>query len=216
VTSEHCELCDELDNGSRGLALWPKLACRLTGDRVVAKSDEYICLVTAGPITRGHCLVLPRTHRSSMAAADPAEQMTLALFLRELRTLMKRVYGMPSLLFEHGAPEGSAGKRPCTVAHAHWHLVPVAIDPVDILVDHYTWCPTNNPFVAADREYLLVGNADGSYWVTYPEAEIPSQVLRQRLANRLGQIDRDWDWRREPAVGLMMTTLADFRASKRS
>lgn len=122
---------------------------------------------------------------------------------------MQAVYGKPVLLFEHGAPEGS-NLRPCTVSHAHWHLVSTEVKADELLMDNYSWQECSVPWVRTDREFLLVGDTCGRYWVTYPESRIPSQSLRKALVERMGNM-LPWDWRSEPSVGLALTTLKDLR-----
>jgi diadenosine tetraphosphate (Ap4A) HIT family hydrolase len=204
-----CELCDELAGGTRGVALWPRVAGSERGSRVVSENDAYVALVTIGPIARGHCLILPRAHRLSMSSDDERDRQLLTRLCRGLVSQMHAIYGRPALLFEHGAPEGS-DRRPCTVAHAHWHVVPTTIMPEQLLMAEYSWQERTTPWVHAEREYLLVGDMRGRYWVTYPESPIPSQLLRRALAEHTGSLFA-WDWRREPAVELALTTLRDFR-----
>jgi hypothetical protein len=120
---------------------------------------------------------------------------------------MKRIYDKPPLLFEHGAPDGSS--RPCSVSHAHWHLLPATIQAEDLLLEEYNWNRVDQPFLKADREYLLVGDGENSCWVAYSNEPIPSQVLRKRFAERLG-VSVNWDWRSQPSVELMSATLDDF------
>ncbi len=78
----------------------------------------------------------------------------------------------------------------------------------------YNWQPAHSPFVQADREYLLVGDARDKYWVAYSDAPIPSQLLRKIAVERSG-LCVDWDWRRQPSVELMCSTLGDFRQNEK-
>ena len=78
------------------------------------------------------------------------------------------------------------------------------------MVNGYDWRPAPSPFVEADREYLLVGDAEGRYWVAYSDDPIPSQALRRRTAELLG-VPESWDWRATPSVNIMMATLDDLR-----
>lgn len=206
ATTESCEICDELTGGRRGLALWPRLAGVNRADRVVAGNDEFTAIVSAGPLIRGHCLILPRIHRSSMAAtAHGAAHAMLSM----VRDRLFRAYQRPVWFFEHGAPEGG-DHRPCSVAHAHWHLLPAPVGPEALLVDGYEWRSSASPFVEAHREYLLVGDGDGRNWVAYSDEPIPSQALRRRAAQLLG-VPEYWDWRGKTSVDVMLATLDDLR-----
>ena len=141
-----------------------------------------------------------------MAASGSASAAGLLATLRDRLVL---AYGRAVLLFEHGRAEGSDG-RPCSVTHAHWHLLPAPAGPEALLVNGYDWRPAPSPFVEADREYLLVGDAEGRYWVAYSDDPIPSQALRRRTAELLG-VPESWDWRARPSVNIMMATLDDLR-----
>jgi len=207
----HCEICDELVGGTGGVALWPKLAGPAPENRIVVENDAYVGLVTVGPIARGHCLVVPRVHRLAMTSGDHRDRQRLTYILHQLVAQMQEIYAKPVLLFEHGAAEGS-DVRPCTVSHAHWHLVPTTIKAEELLLAEYSWSKCASPWVHADREYLLVGDTLTRYWVTYPQSRIPSQSLRKALAERTGR-SLLWDWRSAPEVELALATLGDFRAA---
>jgi diadenosine tetraphosphate (Ap4A) HIT family hydrolase len=207
-----CEICDELMGGTRGLAVWPKMAGPTSSTRVVAENEAYVGLVTLGPIARGHCLILPRAHRLSMSSDDQHSRRLLTDLYRRLVAQMRAIYGKPVLLFEHGASEGS-DLRPCTVSHAHWHLVPTEIEAEELLLVEYSWHECPDPWVRPNGEYLFIGDTCGRYWVTFPKSRIPSQSLRRALAERMGS-SLSWDWRSEPAVELALTTLSDFRTAE--
>lgn len=210
TTARSCELCDEINRGGAGLALWPKLA----GDRssrIVEESEHYVALVTVGPIARGHCLILPRRHRSAMSTTDDRDRRALMEFTENLRSQIEDVYGKPVVLFEHGAPEGE-DSRPCSVSHAHWHLLPTTVPVGELMLRGYNWQQIDQPFVKVDREYLLVGDSRNGYWMAVSDSPIPSQVLRKHAAERMGIAD-GWDWRSKPAVDMVLTTLQDFGCS---
>ena len=207
VTVEKCEICDELTGGSRGLAIWPRQTSAAGGSRIIGENEDHVAIVSAGPLSLGHCLILPRTHCSSMAASAPVAAMALLATLRER---LSRSYCRPVLLFEHGAPEGS-DDRPCSITHAHWHLLPATFGPESLMIEGFDWQFTESPFVRADREYLLVGDAQGCYWVAYSDVPIPSQALRKKAAEVLGSPAESWDWRRNLSIDLMLATLVDLR-----
>lgn len=207
-----CELCDEIMGGARGLALWPKVAGSMAGHRIVAENESYVALVTIGPITRGHCLILPRVHRLSMSSEDQHDRERLVHLYCQLTEQMGVIYGKAVLLFEHGGAEGS-DLRPCTVSHAHWHLLPTGIEAEELLLPEFKWRECDAPWVRTGHEYLLLGDTRGRYWVTDTGSRIPSQTLRRALAEHMGS-SVPWDWRSEPAVELALATLSDFRTSR--
>lgn len=208
TNATQCGLCDELAGAS--LALWPTISGGVAPPRVVLENERYVAMVTVGPIVRGHCLIVPRWHRESMALADMNDCSCAEAFLHEVATLMRRVYRKEVLVFEHGSRAG-ASSRPCSVGHAHWHVTPTDVQASQMLMGNYSWQRVPGPFVVPTHEYLLVGDEGKNYWVAYSYTPIPSQVLRRRLAN-LANPESQWDWRQAPDVETTLATIADLTA----
>lgn len=148
-----------------------------------------------------------------MNPLSAAEMHDLFEIREHLEMRLRMTYGTEVLLFEHGAAEGSLC-RPCTVSHAHWHLVPTAVQPEELLVDGYEWEKCSDPCVAGKPEYLMVGSGRSGYWMASPATPIPSQILRRVLSERLGSSD-SWDWKVSPKIEMVLQTLEDLREKVR-
>ncbi len=79
-----------------------------------------------------------------------------------------------------------------------------------MLIRNYDWQRVTDPFSLSESDYLLVGEDQKEYWVAYPDAEIPSQVLRQRLAVLAGRHTWEWDWRKHTRVEEMLQSIHDL------
>lgn len=208
--STKCSLCDELTGMSHS-ALWPSIAGGAAPPRIIGENDAYVALVTIGPVVRGHCLIIPRHHTGSMTASAPDECRLGVELLCKLAANLRRIYHTGALVFEHGTGDGSTC-RPCSVGHAHWHVVPTDVNAREMLIPEFTWHRVTSPLIPPIRDYLLVGNEGAEYWATYPETLIPSQILRRRLAVLVGR-EKSWDWRKEPGVDCILRTIADLNSS---
>lgn len=204
-----CSLCRELQ-GSVKWGLWPQYFARDIASRVVAQNASYAAMVTLGPIVRGHCLVVPREHMKSMAAATGVQRRRAVDLLHQLSAMLRVMYRAGILVFEHGASENSMCS-PCSVDHAHWHVVPTAVRATEMLRGEYSWERAADLFVSSSSDYLLVADDTNDAWVAYPDKPAPSQVLRMQLATCIGAT-RHWDWRAEPALDRVLGTIGDFRA----
>src|SRR5580698_6810975 len=80
-------------------------------DRVFGISENFIAMVSAGPLVEGHTLVCPRWSATCVGAVIRDHKL-LAEFL-EMRDrvdeLLTRVFGHKPLVFEHG---GASATRP--------------------------------------------------------------------------------------------------------
>lgn len=87
---------------------------------LVASNDLAVAFHDAFPLSRGHCLIVPRRHEPDFLALTPQEQAAIWALLPVVRASIDG----------RGAPDGyniginvreAAGQ---TVAHAHVHVIP--------------------------------------------------------------------------------------------
>lgn len=148
-------------------------------------------------------MIVPFEHRLKFATLRSeiiAAEVTHCL--ERFRYLYTKVESQ-LLMFEHGASGPNAGG--CGIDHAHLHLlnVPAWLDVFELLSDR----PAEKLFQSLEaawafsevigmQSYLLVGTPELGFRITSNEKPIPSQLLRRRLADKLG-LPR-WDWRKFP------------------
>jgi diadenosine tetraphosphate (Ap4A) HIT family hydrolase len=182
--TESCEFCSELSTTPE--------------TRMVPIGADYCALPTRGPLSRGHTLLIPRSHVYALVDSDTPQ--IVSRIVSNLRSLVENQYG-PTVLFEHGSwsPSSLGG---CGVRHAHMHFVPTLGRDVSALPVGFDWRGMRadnwaQELVSHDRttDYLL-------YWppelqpVAAFDNRVESQTLRKHVASLLGT--GSWDWRTAP------------------
>jgi ATP adenylyltransferase len=95
------------------------LFCSVTSD-ILAHNEHAFSIPDRYPVSRGHCLVVPREHVSSIFDLNDVGYLSCFVLLREVKQQIERMY-QPSG-FNVGVNCGKAAGQ--TVEHAHIHLIP--------------------------------------------------------------------------------------------
>jgi histidine triad (HIT) family protein len=90
------------------------------GSERVAETDRAIAFMDINPATRGHLLVVPRTHSADVRDADPEDLTAVTLLAQELvgRVIDKLDADGANLLSCTGADAWQS------VFHTHLHVIP--------------------------------------------------------------------------------------------
>lgn len=94
--------------------------CDGRAQRVVAETTDAVAIRDRYPVSRGHTLVLPKTHSDSLFAQPPAVQRQVWQLVADVRAALEtelRPHG-----FTIGVNDGRAAGQ--TVPHAHVHVIP--------------------------------------------------------------------------------------------
>ena len=83
------------------------------GEYVISILDEF-------PVSRGHCLVIPKRHVESISELTDDELKDLYVVLDQTKQLLKQQYNPDG--FNIGINEGRAAGQ--TVPHLHIHIIP--------------------------------------------------------------------------------------------
>ena len=201
---ESCTICGELC-GRYDIAAWPQLANRKVPSRIIEESQHFAIAITLGPIVEGHCLLIPKKHVHSMSACSDSEKKEAVMLLAHVSRTLKDIYEKPVLYFEHGAVEGQSCK-PCSIGHAHWHLIPTEVRPWDLWGEDEKWEKVVDPFAHRSADYLLTGGESRGYWILHLAHDVPSQLLRRRLAIKLNK-EQDWDWKHNIGIERMLSSI---------
>jgi diadenosine tetraphosphate (Ap4A) HIT family hydrolase len=195
VPREHCSFCRELGCPPEQSRYFHVLAGK-PERKLLLRTAHFVVIPGIGQLVPGYLLIRPTEHFIScghMPAPlfDELEELKL-----ELRSLLRSVYGTPTLFFEHGAlTERMRGS--CCTDHAHVHVMPTDLDitaeVVNALaarrVEGFRALPeliqNATPYVAFENAegHVYAGNATGA----------PKQLVRRIIARRLGR--EDWDWK---------------------
>lgn len=98
--------------------------CAIIADEVahyrVASSDLLYAFLDAYPISRGHTLVVPREHFSSLETTPEMIIKEMAIFVAQYAPKITRALDADG--FNIGINNGRAAGQ--AVDHAHWHIIP--------------------------------------------------------------------------------------------
>ena len=101
---------------------------------IVAEDERTISFLDIAPATRGHALVIPRTHTSDLLSVDDADLYAVASASRRLAGRLKERLGADGVNLLNSC--GAAAFQ--TVFHFHMHVIPrYEGDPLRL-----PWTPT--------------------------------------------------------------------------
>jgi ATP adenylyltransferase len=196
----NCCLCAQI----QGLPDYDLLHRLLGGQRyerrIVLESAAAAVIPSLGPLAPGHLLICPKDHHRSLAAAPADTAASIRTLADRASELLADVYDAPPHRFEHG--DATAGHDiSCSVEHAHLHLLPTSADPWARLRDELDWQVVARAQSLGDltvgREYLYYERPDGSAYLHVAAESVPSQLLRLRFAEAIGDT-ASWNWRTSP------------------
>lgn len=94
--------------------------CRIAKERVVFETDTALAFYDGYPISKGHALVIPKRHVTSIFALPEGELAGLWECVADLRRMLEQQFKPDA--FNIGVNDGSAAGQ--TVSHAHIHVIP--------------------------------------------------------------------------------------------
>ena len=94
--------------------------CDSADREILAKSDRVYAVFDSHPVSRGHTLIIPRRHVSSVFKLADAERSELWHLVNEVRSQLEREFHPNG--FNIGVNDGRAAGQ--TIEHAHIHVIP--------------------------------------------------------------------------------------------
>jgi ATP adenylyltransferase len=179
--------------------------------QIVLESRHFAVVPSLGALAPGHVLLIPKAHLIRLASvpADLADEY--ARFQQEAVRQLETTFGLPVHRFEHGA-DTAATRVPCTIQHAHLHLLPAEADiRAHLDADWHRLDPSRLGRAAGSGEYLYYQVPAGAAWLARGEP-FPSQYLRKVFAEALGV--PEWNWRRDHRKAVVRETYDRLRAAK--
>ena len=97
-----------------------KLANGVFPTNTVYENDEFRVILDAGPATKGHSLVIPKSHYENALVADEEILGKAMVLAAKVGTAMKKALGCDgvNIVQNNGAAAGQ------TVMHLHIHVIP--------------------------------------------------------------------------------------------
>lgn len=194
TTDADCCFCSDLDGRDR------QFTAHREGffNKVCLETTNFAAFPSLSPIARGHVLIIPKYHVTSLCQVHSSDLPELRAFVADVtRTLDES--STTVVCFEHGIGAGMTGG--CGVTHAHMHLLPMpsGASSAAFSAIHHDYefralsrledmvVPRNR-----SRSYLLLGRGMENLNVAF-DVEPPSQYMRRKIAAELGT--SSWDWR---------------------
>lgn len=176
VEPQHCPFCiDWLSNSPSPF------------DEVLGQSENVNIVPALGMLVPGYVLATTMDHHLSTASLASRVRhdffAEVELFINSLAVKFGEY-----IIFEHGSCPTSGS----CIDHAHLHLIPATDDFRELVSRSRHWCELNSLDELdrfADVEYGLLG-IRGTYSID--TEHLPSQWIRQALANSVGT--DAWDW----------------------
>jgi len=100
--------------------LQPCPFCYIAPSRILLETEQAVAFLEAHPISKGHTLVAPRQHVSSIHHLSSEEQKALWGFVGDVRQRLQRDFRLGSFYIGFN-DRPAAGKA---VTHAHIHIIP--------------------------------------------------------------------------------------------
>jgi histidine triad (HIT) family protein len=103
---------------------------------VVLTTDDAVAFLDINPVTKGHTLLVPRSHHADLAELPEADAALVGALLPKLCRAVRAATGSDGLnvIVNNGRVAGQ------TIDHVHWHIIPrFRDDPVDWPWPHSTY-----------------------------------------------------------------------------
>lgn len=177
------------------------------------RSRQFVAIPSLGGLSLGHVLIVPKDHYWRMADLPPGLEQEYAAFQSQVIRRLEQTFGAPVHRFEHGS-DASGLSTPCTIAHAHLHLLPAAVEVSQPLTQKYTWRSIDPQQLRAESksgQYLFYRSPSGQAQIANGST-FTSQYLRKVFAEALRV--REWNWRIDPRTETVEETYRRLDAVK--
>ena len=94
--------------------------CNLDENRQLFTNESAFVIADGFPVTRGHCLIIPKRHFQSLFEATPEEHSALWELVEQARQYLLNEYAPDG--FNIGINDGPVAGQ--TIMHLHIHLIP--------------------------------------------------------------------------------------------
>ncbi|MFH1802542.1 MAG: HIT domain-containing protein [archaeon] len=192
--------------------------------RVITETERFSAMVTKGPLSLGHLLIMPKKHYISMATMPEDYFPEFVELRRELGIRLTSAFHFPqTLLFEHGSSRDYL-KGGCCISHAHMHIMPVHLPSTRVVrkiqealegnCDRSKTIETYRELhdLADEEDAYAFFEFDGMKYFSRISRHMPSQFIRQVIGKYVGR-EYTWDWRQNPRVEDVIETVQRLRNS---
>jgi diadenosine tetraphosphate (Ap4A) HIT family hydrolase len=197
-----------------------KLGSAIDQERLLCETSNFFVIPTKGSFgLEGYLLIVPKIHYLGFGGVPDNYKPELDELKKEVKNIIKKAYGLPITIFEHGPRIGNINSGQ-SVDHAHLHIVPGVdiIKPwaIDLMlrlgekgsfyrVDRVEGFERAKEIMGSGNSYLYVEDLNGVERMSDQNFIRPSQYFRKMAAKQIGS--RKWNWRKYPDKITLKKTL---------
>jgi diadenosine tetraphosphate (Ap4A) HIT family hydrolase len=196
--------------------------------KILYESDNFFITPTIGPIgLEGYVLLCSKDHFLGVGGMPVKYRPELEEVLKHAKRVLSETYHSEVLVFEHGPRVGCYRGGGC-LDHTHLHIVPLAfqlMEPVALrflralaVKDYYKieriggFEKLTDIFEKQEASYLFVETNEQKRYTTEVNFVLPSQYLRQVIAQGIGQ-ENKWSWKENPDYETVEKTIERLQKS---
>jgi len=206
LMKEACPLCAEI-NGNPEYDQYKQVAPSNLPNRILYSSDNFIVIPALCPLHERHLLLLTRDHFLNFSQIPPASFAEFSLLFSFLKKILTTSYERP-IIFEHGPLSEKRNAGSC-ITHAHIHILPLKNDIEPQLSTDFKKNEAQGVGEITIQEqkipYIFYQNQNGDSFIYEVNDNLPSQYIRQLIAESIGKPDI-WDWSQHLGINILLKT----------
>ncbi len=212
---ERCFLCEMARHkGFESLAKYNQFVEKPV-DCIIYESENFFVIPTLGQFIPGYLLIIPHQHIMSNAELDNITRQELLDVMEDIKYILKLTYDCSKVLvWENGTGNSGQGKAKDSVVHAHTHIAPSYLTPLDIKkMSGFKFQEISTKELSAfnQHSYLLIKDINDKWLINNDSnVYIPRQYIRQLLANEYKIPGEQWNWREYPFKDQIYQTHSDI------
>jgi histidine triad (HIT) family protein len=90
--------------------------------KIIFETEKTLAFMDAFPLTKGHSLVIPKTHYEKVQDISPSDNVELFETVRKVIKKVDKISGATLLAIHNGRESGQE------IPHVHVHLIPRSLD----------------------------------------------------------------------------------------
>ncbi len=185
-----------------------------TIDKPLLETEKFSMICSVGAFIPGWSLIVPKEHGFSMR--EYYNSRAFFEFFELVKDLVKKVYGINVIAFEHGANKNES-LTACGTCHSHLHVVPFGESILAEIKADRDWiaCDFKDiKNIVGDNEYLLYSdiaeNIDDSTCYIHILKEETSQYFRKMLAKHI-DYQKDYSYKTNLLLEETEQTVRSYR-----
>jgi histidine triad (HIT) family protein len=97
-----------------------KIASKEIPADIIFEDDKVVAFMDASPVTKGHALLIPKSHSSDLPGTPDEDLASLIIYAKKIAVGV--VKAIPAAGFNTSINTGAAAGQ--TVFHTHFHIIP--------------------------------------------------------------------------------------------